>query len=448
VSFHPVFGAGVLLTTPDGRGLFLRRAAEKGDFVGYWDVPGGGAQPDEAREATALREMREEIGAQPYGEREQIAETRLEETPDFSYTTFRQPVLRPFTPRLCDEHDGYVWARLDSPPRPLHPGLEKVLGMLQQDGEGAQDAGEFKEEDHPRDEDGKFGSGGGGGAAVKEKPKANKAEVKWTMSGGEKPSTEQMARLKELKVPPAWTNIKLSADKNAALQVVGKDEKGRSQYLYSAEHSAKAAAEKFARLREFNTAAKGIVAKSSADMSNTALPQKTRDAAAITQLIAQTGFRIGSDANTGAEVKAHGASTLEGKHVKVKGDTLTFDFVGKKGVNIQKTLSDATLAAYINERKGQVGNGPLFEATDGDVRKYFHAAGGEGFKVKDFRTWNATNLALEEMAKPPPASTEAELKKKQSLVAKVVSAHLGNTPKVAVESYIDPAVWAYRGAQA
>jgi DNA topoisomerase-1 len=315
----------------------------------------------------------------------------------------------------------------------------------------AMDKGEFKEEDHPRADNGKFGSGGGGAAqkqapAKKEdKPQPKeKAAPQWTMEGGKAPTAEQASRMKVLGVPPAWTDIRLASDPSAALQVVGKDAKGRSQYLYSAEHSAKAAAEKFARLKEFNKVAKTIVAKSAADMFDADKPAKVRDAAAITQLIAKTGFRIGSDTDTGADVKAHGASTLEGKHVQVEGDTLTFDFIGKKGVNIKKTLTDPALAKYIGAKKAAVGDGPLFDATDANVRDYFHTAGGGDFKVKDFRTWNATNLAIQEMLEPPEPKTEPELKKKQLQVAKVVSAHLGNTPKVALESYIDPAVWSYR----
>lgn len=273
------------------------------------------------------------------------------------------------------------------------------------------------------------------------------APILWTMHTGDKPTAEQSTRLKSLRVPPAWTNIKLADDPNAALQVVGKDAKGRAQYLYSAEHSAKAAAEKFARLKEFNTVAAGIAEKSNSDMNNKKLAPKARDSAAVIQLISKTGFRIGSDDDTGADVKAHGATTLEGSHVKVKGDTMTFDFIGKKGVNIKKTLVDANLAKYIQAKKRQNGDGKLFDTDDASVRDYFHASGGKDFKVKDFRTWNATNLALEEMQKPPVPKDEKEFKAKQKQVATVVSQHLGNTPKVAMESYIDPAVWDYKNGQ-
>jgi DNA topoisomerase IB len=40
-----------------------------------------------------------------------------------------------------------------------------------------------------------------------------------------------------------------------------------------------------------------------------------------------------------------------------------------------------------------------------------------------------------------PPKTAAEAKKIKLAVAKAVSDHLGNTPTVAIASYIDPTVW-------
>jgi len=293
---------------------------------------------------------------------------------------------------------------------------------------------DWKEEEHPRSANGEFGSGG-----------ASKKTHHWTMEGDKKPTDSQIERLKKLRVPPAWTGIRLSTDEKADLQVVGKDAKGRTQYLYSAEHSERAAAEKFARLKEFNKVANKISDSAKKDMLDKNQPDKVRDAAAITYLISQTGFRIGSETNTQAEVQAFGASTLKGSHVQVKGDVIDFEFIGKKGVSIKKQLVDKSMAKYITDRKKQVGDeGKLFTASDASTRDYFKANGGTNFKVKDFRTWVGTQLALKEMVKPPPVKTEKDLISKKKDVAKVVSSHLGNTPTVAIQSYIDPAVWRYK----
>lgn len=316
---------------------------------------------------------------------------------------------------------------------------------------------EFKEAEHPRAKNGEFTAGAAQGAtkavgkaktaaqgkASPESPaKPPRAAPAWTMHHGGKPTQEEHARLTKLRVPPAWTGIKLAPDDSHALQVTGKDVKGRSQYLYSAAHSEKAAAEKFARLKAFHGVAGKILTQAQQDMFNDKLPQRQRDAAAGTRLIAETGFRIGSDTDTGADVKAHGASTLTGEHVQVNGNKLTFAFVGKKGVNITKTVEHPELARFIRDAKKRNGDGALFRATDANVRDYFHGAGGDGFKVKDFRTWQGTNEALKALGGMREPTTAKEFQAMRLAVGKQVAAHLGNTPTVALESYIDPTVFA------
>ena len=308
------------------------------------------------------------------------------------------------------------------------------------------DEEDFEESKHPRAANGEFAVAAGATThvAINKAKASSKAPAReaWTKHLGGNFTDQELTRLRALRVPPAWTSIKLSEDPQAPLQVVGKDEKGRSQYLYSAAHSEKAAAEKFARLKAFNAAAGKISTRAQQVMTDTKLPQKQRDAAAVVKLISETGFRVGSDADTGADVKAHGASTLTGDHVKVKGNEIQFSFVGKKSVNITKTLDHPELARYISDAKKRNGNGPLFDVTDANVRDWMHANGGADFKVKDFRTWNGTNVALKTIAGLKPPTSAAEYKKFRNEVGKATAAHLGNTPTVALASYIDPAVFA------
>lgn len=301
----------------------------------------------------------------------------------------------------------------------------------------------FDEADHPRRPDGEFapkGSGeAGSGAKSQTKVKAP-AKVSWTKHGGGQFTDEEHARLRALKIPPAWTEIKLSEDPKAALQVVGKDAKGRAQYRYSAEHSAKSAAEKFARLKAFNAVASKIATSAEEDMFNRKLTQAQRDAAAVIRLIAVTGFRIGSEKDTKADAKAIGASTLTKEHVKVKGNTVSFDFTGKKGVHITKTIEDAEIAKYVREKvKG--GADKLFDVPGPVVRQYLKSVGGSEFKVKDFRTWNGTNEALKAISTMEEPTNKKEFSKFRMAVGKQVATHLGNTPTIALAAYIDPAVF-------
>lgn len=247
-------------------------------------------------------------------------------------------------------------------------------------------------------------------------------------------SSERKAQLP--RIPPAWKEVHVADDPTAPLQVVGIDAKGRKQYIYSAEHSAAAAAEKFARLKEFAAIAPKVEAAALKDM------RAGDHAAAATYLISRTGFRVGGDAETHGAVKAYGASTLLGKHVKVDGNKVSFDFVGKKGVRIQKELDDKSLADFVRKRKAGADE-RVFDTNAVGVRDYVKKHAGSSFKVKDFRTLQGTAKALDainaEMRTPPKNAKER--KSAFNRVKKAVAEHLGNTPAVAFSAYIDPGVW-------
>ncbi len=145
--------AGLMIVTKQGRALFLQRS-DIGDHDGEWAWPAGKIEDGETPEETARRETQEEIGWTPKSEVREIDN-------DDSFTTFRVESHNEFIPKLNEEHSGYAWASLDDPPEPLHPGCRRVIDM-------AMDA-DFKESEHPRDADGKFGSGGGSSKTTKEK---------------------------------------------------------------------------------------------------------------------------------------------------------------------------------------------------------------------------------------------------------------------------------------
>ena len=54
-----------------------------------------------------------------------------------------------------------------------------------------------------------------------------------------------------IRIPPAYTNVKINPDKNAELSVTGYDVAGRKQYLYSQAHWDKKDRAKFCNLIKF-----------------------------------------------------------------------------------------------------------------------------------------------------------------------------------------------------
>ena len=119
------------------------------------------------------------------------------------------------------------------------------------------------------------------------------------------------------------------------------------------------------------------------------------------------------------------------------------EFVGKKGVSLSITITDPAITRLLNEAtKGKAKKDNLFSVTDSDLRDYTHSKDGGGFNPKDFRTAKGTESALAAMKGIKAPNSEAEYKALIKEVAVKVSNQLGNTPTIALQSYIDPSVFA------
>jgi DNA topoisomerase IB len=76
------------------------------------------------------------------------------------------------------------------------------------------------------------------------------------------------------------------------------------------------------------------------------------------------------------------------------------------------------------------------------MRDYVGQLDGGGFLTKDLRTNRANLVALEEIRQAEAPKNEKEYKRAVKAVAEKVSKILGNRPAQALESYINPAVFA------
>jgi len=237
------------------------------------------------------------------------------------------------------------------------------------------------------------------------------------------------------KVPPGWHDVWMTTDAQSPLQAVGRDSKGRWVYLYSAEHMGLAAAAKFARLRAFGKAYPSLLKRIKWDM-------QTSEAALALYLIARTGFRVGSNTENRAAVKAFGGSTLKCAHVNIDGDHISFDFTGKKGVLVNKTIKDKFLAEKIAGRCRAGPDKRIFNTTDDGIRAYLNMiSAGRGFTVKDFRTYLGTLAAFRKINSLPVPANGRETKRYKREVGKTVAQELGNTPAIALNSYVSPEVF-------
>lgn len=247
--------------------------------------------------------------------------------------------------------------------------------------------------------------------------------------------------IKKLALPPAWTDVKINPDPSGSLLAMGKDSKGRVQAVYSDAHNARQAELKFRRVSEL-IKKMGEIAAQNEGVRKSGTP-KQMEAADCLKLIMVTGIRPGSDEDTGAAKKAYGATTLKGEHVVATENGVELHFTGKKGVSLKIPVTDPDTAEMLKRRAGQAGkDGNLFNVNDAQLRDHTHSMDGGGFKTKDFRTALGTSTAMDLTKKQKAPKTQAEYKKAVVAIAKEVSKKLGNTPTVALQSYISPVVFA------
>lgn len=260
---------------------------------------------------------------------------------------------------------------------------------------------------------------------------------KWKLKSG-----EDLPAHSPKNIPPAWKNVKVNPDPNGKVQASGEDAKGRTQTMYHKDFTAQQAAEKFSRNQELISKADKIKAQNEGNLSHE--NPTVRENAAVMKLIHHTGIRPGSETDTGGEKQAYGATTLQGRHVvQDKEGNVSLQFVGKKGVDLNIPVEDKGVAKMLLERKAAAGDtGKLFKTSDSSLRDYTHTLDGGSFKPKDFRTLKGTQTALDEIKKnPAPASSMKEFKQRVRDIAKAVSQKLGNTPTIALQSYINPFVF-------
>jgi len=292
---------------------------------------------------------------------------------------------------------------------------------------------DFTESEHPRESDGKFTEKGGGSSSSNFKAAKTEGNMRVQADGSALP--EYIARLK---IPPAWTDVEFDSNPDATLLVKGKDAKGRLQYVYSDAHWAKAAEAKFARVNELNQKFEEISKQNKANLKG-----ENKEPALVIDLIMKTGIRPGSDEDTKAKVKAYGATTLEGRHVIQEGGKIYLNFIGKKGVDLKIPIQDSDIGRMLIERKMNRGdNKKLFDVSNSRLLNYTHMLDGGGFKTKDFRTLLGTKTAMNLVKTTDRPSNAKDYKRKVMDIAKKVASVLGNTPSVALGSYISPVVFA------
>ena len=258
---------------------------------------------------------------------------------------------------------------------------------------------------------------------------------------------ETLARIKALAIPPAWTDVWISADPNGHIQASGRDARGRKQYRYHAKWSEVRDEAKYYRTIAFAKALPRLRQRLSEDLARPGLPRE-KVVATVVRLLETTFMRVGNE-EYARENKSFGLTTLRNRHVAFAGSEVRFRFKGKSGHQYEVAVRDRRLARILRQCQDLPGQ-HLFQYVDDegvlrpidsdDVNDYLRQATGEEFTAKDYRTWAGTYLAAMALQAYESFDSEAAAKKNVVRAIQSVASRLGNTPAVCRRSYIHPAI--------
>jgi DNA topoisomerase I len=269
---------------------------------------------------------------------------------------------------------------------------------------------------------------------------------------------EDIERIAELGIPPAWKDVWICPDQDGHLQATGIDAAGRKQYLYHPQWRTRRDSEKFEEMIRFARALPRLRAHVDADLTATDALTRERVLACAVRLLDRGFFRIGSEQYT-VQNESFGLATMRKEHVTLDPEHhgMVFDYIAKSGKRRIQGVVDPAAFEVVSALKRRRGGGQELLAYKngrgwGDVRSpdindYLKEATGDDFSAKDFRTWAATMLAAIALAvSGEVAGTKTGKKRAVARAVKEVSHYLGNTPAVCRASYIDPRVIdAYNG---
>lgn len=256
-----------------------------------------------------------------------------------------------------------------------------------------------------------------------------------------------LSRIRGLRIPPAWSQVWISASPRSHIQATGRDSRGRKQYRYHRRWEEARGAAKYARTLAFGEALPALRERVDRDLARPGLP-RDKVLALVVRLLDTTLIRVGNREYV-RQNRSFGLTTLRNRHVRVVGSRLEFRFRGKGGKQHTLELADPRLARLV-QRCQEVPGYQLFQYLDGDgkrhsvqaddVNEYLRSIVGDQFTAKDFRTWAGTVLAASLLRASPIPVSETAARRQEKRAIDAVACRLGNTTAVCRRCYVHPVV--------
>ncbi len=268
----------------------------------------------------------------------------------------------------------------------------------------------------------------------------------YVAADGSKPDASDLARIRALAVPPAWSDVWICRDACGHIQATGRDEKGRKQYRYHAQWTQHRSTTKFETLGRFADTLPSLREQVERDLRRRSMCYE-RVIASVVWLLDHSLIRIGNPAYA-RQNKSFGLTTLRRRHVEITGHKLQFQFKGKSGKQWRLQMADRRIANILKSLQDMPGQhlfkyedeGQYCSISSRDVNDYLAAFAGPDFTAKHFRTWAGTVRAFGLFAETELPETKSARARSMNVVFDQVAAQLGNTRTVCRQSYIHPAI--------
>jgi DNA topoisomerase-1 len=302
----------------------------------------------------------------------------------------------------------------------------------------------WAEDDHPRDANGEFASGGG-----------SFAEKVSRWAGREAKSEKHGLAIVRTREQLAATGAKnyagfpldkiqrvheFSGDTGLKAVVYRTDRNGKDvqTYVYTAQHKQQQADKKFAKADRMAASIGKL--RTSIDKDAHSADRTTRECAIVLKLVDATTMRIGGGRSEEATGSV-GATSLRGEHVSAVPGGARVQFQGKSGKQWDRTVKGElghTLVALAS-KSGK--DGRLFGVNAGDVNRYLSTAlKGTKLTAKDFRTYHGSAVVHAELKAMSAPRTVKEAKANVTAAIARAAEHLGNTPAICRSAYVNPRI--------
>ncbi|MET9962454.1 DNA topoisomerase IB [Streptomyces sp. NPDC006326] len=258
----------------------------------------------------------------------------------------------------------------------------------------------------------------------------------------------ELARLRALVIPPAWTDVWICPWPGGHIQAMGTDAAGRRQYLYHQRFREQQEAAKHEHVLDVATRLPRLRRGIETDLGGRGLGRE-RVLACSARLLDLGFFRVGGVAYR-RDHEAYGLTTLLREHASCSRGEVCFRYPGKAGQQQTRALVDPGAYAVVRSLLRRRDDRPqLFVYRQGrgwqdvaaaDVNGYLRSRAGTDITAKDFRTWHATVLAAVALAVSEGVARDSRARRAsaQARAVREVSTYLGNTPAVCRASYINP----------